>query len=77
MKFIIASDIHGSLTFCQRLVDRYNEEKCDKLILLGDVLYRKVAHPACLQLEAGKGAVFFPIPNISLIDKGHSFVFTS
>lgn len=39
MKLMIASDIHGSLTFCQQLVDRYNEENCDKLILLGDVLY--------------------------------------
>lgn len=39
MKLMIASDIHGSLVFCQQLVDRYNEEACDKLILLGDVLY--------------------------------------
>lgn len=39
MKIMIASDIHGSLKFCELLVDRYNEEKCDKLILLGDVLY--------------------------------------
>lgn len=39
MKLLIASDIHGSLTFCERLVERYREEKCDKLILLGDILY--------------------------------------
>lgn len=39
MKLMIASDIHGSLKFCKELVDRYIEEKCDKLILLGDVLY--------------------------------------
>lgn len=39
MKILIASDIHGSLKYCRRLVERYNEEKCDKLILLGDVLY--------------------------------------
>ena len=39
MKLLIASDIHGSLTFCERLVERYREECCDKLILLGDILY--------------------------------------
>ena len=39
MKLLIASDIHGSLKFCTELVERYREEKCDKLILLGDILY--------------------------------------
>ena len=39
MKLLIASDIHGSLTFCERLAERYREESCDKLILLGDILY--------------------------------------
>ncbi len=39
MKLLIASDIHGSLTFCEKLVERYREEKCHKLILLGDILY--------------------------------------
>ena len=39
MKLMIASDIHGSLKYCRQLVEKYNEEKCDKLILLGDVLY--------------------------------------
>ncbi len=39
MKLLIASDIHGSLHYCEKLVERYKEEKCDKLVLLGDVLY--------------------------------------
>ena len=39
MKVMIASDIHGSLKYCKDLVARYNEEKCERLILLGDVLY--------------------------------------
>ncbi len=39
MKLMIASDIHGSLKYCRELVERYKEEKCEKLILLGDVLY--------------------------------------
>ena len=39
MKLLIASDIHGSAYYCQKLIDRYKEEKADKLILLGDILY--------------------------------------
>lgn len=39
MKLLIASDIHGSLKYCEKLVERYKEEKAEKLILLGDILY--------------------------------------
>lgn len=39
MKVLIASDIHGSLKYCNLLIERYKKEGCDKLILLGDVLY--------------------------------------
>ncbi len=39
MKLLIASDIHGSLHYCEKLVERYKKENCQKLILLGDVLY--------------------------------------
>ncbi len=39
MRLLIASDIHGSLACCERLVEQYKNENCDKLILLGDVLY--------------------------------------
>lgn len=39
MKIMIASDIHGSLKYCSELVEKYKEEKCEKLVLLGDVLY--------------------------------------
>lgn len=39
MKILIASDIHGSLKYCRQLIERYKEEKCEKLVLLGDVLY--------------------------------------
>ena len=39
MRIVIASDIHGSLKYCRELIERYREEKCEKLVLLGDVLY--------------------------------------
>lgn len=39
MKLMIASDIHGSEKFLSKLMERYNEEKADRLLLLGDLLY--------------------------------------
>ena len=39
MKFVIASDIHGSARWCRALMDLVDREKPDKLILLGDLLY--------------------------------------
>lgn len=39
MKIMFASDIHGSEYYARKLVDQFNELSCDKLILLGDILY--------------------------------------
>lgn len=39
MKWLIASDIHGSAKYCRLLLERMKEEKCEKLLLLGDILY--------------------------------------
>ena len=39
MKFVIASDIHGSAYWCRRLSDLVEKEQPHKLILLGDLLY--------------------------------------
>lgn len=39
MKLLIASDIHGSLKYCNKLIEQYKKENCDKLIILGDILY--------------------------------------
>ncbi len=39
MKYVIASDIHGSAFWCRKLMDVLEQENPDKLILLGDVLY--------------------------------------
>lgn len=39
MKLMIASDIHGSAYWCERLLSAYEAERADKLLLLGDLLY--------------------------------------
>lgn len=36
---MIASDIHGSAFYCEKLIEAYKREKADKLFLLGDLLY--------------------------------------
>ena len=39
MKFLIASDIHGSAKYCKMLLKAFEQEKADKMLLLGDILY--------------------------------------
>jgi len=39
MKLLIASDIHGSAFYCKKLLERLEEERADKMLLLGDLLY--------------------------------------
>ena len=39
MKLFIASDIHGSAYYCRKLMEAYEREGADRLILLGDLLY--------------------------------------
>ena len=39
MKWMIASDIHGSALWCRRLLEAFVQEQADRLVLLGDILY--------------------------------------
>ncbi len=39
MKLMLASDIHGSVYYAEKMRQAYIEENADKLILLGDLLY--------------------------------------
>lgn len=39
MKFMIASDIHGSAFYCEKMIAAFKREGADKLLLLGDLLY--------------------------------------
>lgn len=39
MKWMIASDIHGSAYYCKKLLSAYDREGANRLLLLGDLLY--------------------------------------
>ena len=39
MKLMFASDIHGSYKYAKLMREKFIEEKADKLVLLGDLLY--------------------------------------
>lgn len=39
MKIMIASDIHGSDYYCKKMLDAFDCEKAERLLLLGDILY--------------------------------------
>lgn len=39
MKILFASDIHGSASACEKVLERVRAEKADRLILMGDLLY--------------------------------------
>ena len=39
MKLFIASDIHGSMHYCTKMLDAWHREGTHKLVLLGDILY--------------------------------------
>ena len=39
MKFMFASDIHGSAFYAKKVLEIFEKEKAERLILLGDILY--------------------------------------
>ena len=39
MKYMIASDIHGSAYYCRELLNAYQSSEASRLVLLGDLLY--------------------------------------
>ncbi len=38
MKIMFMSDIHGSIKFLNKAIERFEEEKADTLVLLGDLM---------------------------------------
>ena len=39
MKYMFASDIHGSAHYCSKMLEVYRQSGAERLILLGDLLY--------------------------------------
>lgn len=67
MKWFFASDLHGNAEKCALLLAHFEEEKADKLILLGDLLYHGPRNPlpnsyapadVATQLNAYKEKIF-------------------
>ena len=39
MKLLIASDLHGSAYYCEKLLEAFQREEADRILFLGDILY--------------------------------------
>ena len=61
MKYFIASDIHGYPEYCQKILDAYDREQADRLVLLGDLLYFGPRNPL--------GATYDPKGVIALLNE--------
>jgi len=45
MKYLVCSDIHGSLSVVEKLVENFEKFNCDMIILLGDIVYHGPRNP--------------------------------
>ncbi len=45
MKLFFISDIHGSVYYLNKALDKFKEEKADYIIILGDILYHGARNP--------------------------------
>ena len=51
MKLMIASDIHGSAYYCKKLIEAFEREEADRILLLGDILYHGPRNDLPLEYE--------------------------
>ena len=54
MKLMIASDLHGSAAYTRRLLELYRDTGCQRLVLLGDLLYHGPRNPLPEGYEAAR-----------------------
>lgn len=45
MKWLIASDLHGSVECCEKLLEAFEREGAERMLLLGDILFNKFGSP--------------------------------
>ncbi|MDD6798962.1 MAG: phosphodiesterase [Firmicutes bacterium] len=63
MKLLIASDIHGSAFYANKLIEAFGNEAPDKMLLLGDILYHGLRN--ALPRDYNPKAVISLLNNIS------------
>lgn len=49
MKLFFISDIHGSVYYLKKALERFQEEKADYIVILGDILYHGARNPLPLE----------------------------
>lgn len=59
MKIFVVSDIHGSLFYAKKAIEKFHEEKADMLLILGDVLYHGPRNPLTEDYNPAKVADLF------------------
>ncbi len=61
MKYFVLSDIHGCITYVEKALEIFDSSDCDKLLLLGDLLYHGPRNPLVDE--------YSPVKVISLLNK--------
>ena len=54
MKLFVASDIHGSYYYCKKMIEKFNEDNYDYLVLLGDILYHGPRNELSMEYDCKK-----------------------
>lgn len=68
MKIGIFSDIHGNLLALESIIEKFNEEECDYIYCLGDILAIGPYQRECIDL-------LFTLPNIKFVMGNHEEYF--
>ena len=62
MKYLIASDIHGSAAWCKKALAIAKKENVDKILLVGDLLYHGPRNPFPEQYDTKAVYEMKPVP---------------
>ena len=56
MKILVASDIHGSAYYAEKVIEAFKQEGADRILLLGDLLYHGPRNPLTKDYNPAKVA---------------------
>ena len=72
MKIMFISDIHGSYYWAKKAVEKFHEEKADRLVILGDILYHGPRNDLPRDYDCKKViALFNPLKNKIVAVRGN------